>query len=150
MAGINWDTPGKQECMITLFWRAPSTSVHPPTDTASSAAFSSESWFFFYVQQYHTQVGKAGVLHATSKPFLLLLLLKTPNSLDSMPLDFRPRAPASHGCSGHFPFTFWGCRHALYPYSVLIYRNVNIQSPHLFSSNGMSMPSQPLALRAIL
>ena len=110
-----------------------------PTNTASSVAFSNESWLFFYIQHYHTPVGKTGVLHATSKPFLLLPL-KTPNSLDSMPLNFRPPAPAFCGCSDHFPFTFWGCRHALHPYSVFIYRAVNIQNPHLFSSNGCPYP----------
>lgn len=48
----------------------------PPTDTASPSAFSDESWFLSNGQHYHRPVGKAGVLHATSKPFLLLCLQK--------------------------------------------------------------------------
>ena len=110
MAGINWDSPGKPECMVTLPRRAPTTFRPPPTDTASPAAFSNESWFLSNVQHYHRPVGKVGVLHATSKPFLLLLPSKTPDSLDSTPLDFRPPAPDSHCCSDRFPFTLWGLK----------------------------------------
>lgn len=71
----------------------PLPSAHFPADTASPVA--SRGTRFISYAHYHGPSGEAGLLHASSETFLLLLLSTSPASQDPLgPTPWTPPAPA--------------------------------------------------------